>query len=270
MEIVLVVLGILAFVGSFLLPGGQKGKNSEGNPLSQKEMKDMIAKEMQQIKSQVDGVAEEAVAYSMEKTERALERLSNEKIMAVSEYSDTVLKEIGNNHKEVMFLYDLLNEKQKSIKLTMAELLRMVKDVEAATQSMGFLEANTTAARSVPAGGSIPDTRQVTNGTGIPGGKPNGASSVTNAGQTTYGAVDAGNIGVNTAADRTNSRILFPGSQEPGGEQARSDDRQAQREGNRNGLVLELYQQGKSKVEIAKELGLGVGEVKLVLDLFQK
>lgn len=38
---------------------------------------------------------------------------------------------------------------------------------------------------------------------------------------------------------------------------------------NNNERILELYSQGKSKVAIAKELGLGVGEVKLVIDLFK-
>jgi ABC-2 type transport system ATP-binding protein len=34
-------------------------------------------------------------------------------------------------------------------------------------------------------------------------------------------------------------------------------------------LLLELNSKGKSNVEIAKELGLGIGEVKLVIDLFR-
>lgn len=38
---------------------------------------------------------------------------------------------------------------------------------------------------------------------------------------------------------------------------------------NCNERILELRRQGKSKVAIAKELGLGVGEVKLVIDLYQ-
>ena len=37
---------------------------------------------------------------------------------------------------------------------------------------------------------------------------------------------------------------------------------------NNNKRILKLHQQGKSKVAIAKELGLGVGEVKLVIDLY--
>lgn len=39
--------------------------------------------------------------------------------------------------------------------------------------------------------------------------------------------------------------------------------------GNHNERILELYKQGKSHVEIARELGLGLGEVKLVIELFK-
>lgn len=39
---------------------------------------------------------------------------------------------------------------------------------------------------------------------------------------------------------------------------------------NHNELILEKYREGKTAVEIAKELGLGVGEVKLVIGLFRE
>ena len=37
---------------------------------------------------------------------------------------------------------------------------------------------------------------------------------------------------------------------------------------NNNQMILKLYSQGKSNIEIAKQLGLGIGEVRLVIDLF--
>ena len=40
-------------------------------------------------------------------------------------------------------------------------------------------------------------------------------------------------------------------------------------ERNKNEYILELKKAGKSNVAIAKELGLGIGEVKLVIDLFE-
>ncbi|MDE7287251.1 MAG: hypothetical protein K2N55_10480, partial [Lachnospiraceae bacterium] len=38
---------------------------------------------------------------------------------------------------------------------------------------------------------------------------------------------------------------------------------------NNNERILELHKTGKSNMAIAKELGLGIGEVKLVIDLFE-
>ena len=42
-----------------------------------------------------------------------------------------------------------------------------------------------------------------------------------------------------------------------------------QKNGNNNEKILEMHNAGKSNVAIAKALGLGVGEVKLVIDLFE-
>ena len=50
------------------------------------------------------------------KTDDYLSKLSNEKIMAVSEYSDQILEKIARNHEEVVFLYNILNHKEKSLR----------------------------------------------------------------------------------------------------------------------------------------------------------
>ena len=44
---------------------------------------------------------------------------------------------------------------------------------------------------------------------------------------------------------------------------------EAEEEGNHNDEILERHQAGMSDVEIAKELGLGLGEVKLVIGLYK-
>ena len=38
---------------------------------------------------------------------------------------------------------------------------------------------------------------------------------------------------------------------------------------NNNDEILKMHKQGKSNVAIAKHLGMGVGEVKLVIDLYE-
>ena len=61
-----------------------------------------------------------------------LDKISNTKILEMNEYADNVLKEINRNHNEVMFMYDMLNEKDKEIKTT-------VKSVNATnTQARGM------------------------------------------------------------------------------------------------------------------------------------
>ena len=47
-----------------------------------------------------------------------------------------------------------------------------------------------------------------------------------------------------------------------------AEDEEEMEKLNSNDRILALYRQGKSSVDIAKTLGLGVGEVKLVIDLF--
>lgn len=49
---------------------------------------------MKTVRAQVQDKVEETSEDVVEKAERSLERLTNEKIMAVNEYSDTVLQEI--------------------------------------------------------------------------------------------------------------------------------------------------------------------------------
>ena len=110
MEIILLIIGIGAFVVSFVLPASKDEQPVVNRELTKEEINSLVKEQMKEIKSQVDDTVNEAVDYAMEKTERSLERISNEKIMAVNEYSDTVLAEINKNHQEVMFLYDMLNE----------------------------------------------------------------------------------------------------------------------------------------------------------------
>ena len=130
MEIVLLVAGCGVFILSFLIPMKNEESSEETRGLAKEEIKALVSEELEAVRGHVDDVVEEAVTYSIEKTERSLERLSNEKIMAVNEYSDTVLAEIHKNHEEVMFLYDMLNDKHINLKNTVSEVNRTVKEVK--------------------------------------------------------------------------------------------------------------------------------------------
>ena len=130
LQIILLIVGIVIFVVSFFIPGGKENELSVDDPAVKKELKKLVTEEIEDTKEQIDGMINEAIDLSMDKTERKLERLTNEKIMAVNEYSDTVLAEIHKNHEETMFLYDMLNDKHQNIKNTVSEVNKTVKKVE--------------------------------------------------------------------------------------------------------------------------------------------
>ncbi len=85
MEIVLIILGVAAFIGSFLLPAGKNTPEQVSEQVSEEAIKEMVEKEMEGAKAQIGEIVDETVNYAMEKTERSMDRLTNEKMMAVNE-----------------------------------------------------------------------------------------------------------------------------------------------------------------------------------------
>ena len=222
MEIILLIVGLAVFAASFFLPSGKGEKPIINKELTKEEIRSLVAEEMEAIKGRVDDTVGEAVDYAMEKTERSLERISNEKIMAVNEYSDTVLAEINKNHQEVMFLYDMLNDKHTSLKNTASEVEKTTKEAkniteEAQRASKEVKEATRNAEKVFPVF------------------QPLQPEKITPIEEVTEPEEDV------TLEENTNN----------------------------NEKILALHKLGKSKVDIAKELGLGVGEVSLVIDLFK-
>lgn len=237
MEIVLLIVGAVVFVLSFVLPVRKEEISRETQAVAREEIKTIISHEIDSVRSHVDDVVEEAVGYAVEKTERSLERLSNEKIMAVNEYSDTVLAEIHKNHEEVMFLYDMLNDKHTNLKNTVSEVNKTVKEAEATVTNFQKLSAEKI----------IVDTPQE-----VPVIREETPKSVNTEKKQ------------KTPAKSTKTKAEQKEKVQEGAEGAES------RVGvNKNEQILDLYKQGKSNVVIAKTLGLGVGEVKLVIDLYK-
>ena len=227
------VAGGIIFILSFFIPERKTGSSVQTKEAAREEISSLVADEMDKVRSHVDEVVDEAVNYAMEKTERSLERLSNEKIMAVSEYSDTVLSEIHKNHEEAIFLYDRLNSKHTNLKNTVSEVNRTVKEAEEAVTGLQRMAPQLREDREDD--GMMQEAEKASE---------SGRKSIENTGmerKTESSFSDTDSIIPETDAERRNS----------------------------NRRILELHNRGKSDVVIARELGLGVGEVKLVIDLFR-
>lgn len=250
-EIFLLICGGVIFILSFIIPVSKEEASEEIKELARDEIKKLVSEEMDGIKSHVDDAVDEAVEYAMEKTERSLERLSNEKIMAVSDYSDTVLQEIHKNHEEVMFLYDMLNDKHKNLKNTVSEVNQTVKAVKETTREA---EAAVNSFREL-----VPD--KVEDGQVIAVAK----ETAVLADEKQVKTKSSGNSKVKGASDKNSAEnsAKKPVKEESVSAAAVSDKM------NRNEEILRLHELGKSNVAIAKQLGMGVGEVKLVIDLYK-
>ena len=209
LEVILLIVGIVIFIGSFLLPAGRSDAGRIDTDAAKQEIHGLIEEEMKTVRAQVQDKVEETSEDVVEKAERSLERLTNEKIMAVNEYSDTVLQEIHKNHEEAMFLYDMLNSKHANIKDTVSKMDKAVKAID-----------DTPTVKTE-------ETEKV-----IPADEPA------------------------KTEEAVSPEIGFMGETAEEGQ-------------NNNENILEMHRQGKSTVAIARELGLGVGEVKLVIDLYK-
>lgn len=224
LEIVLLILGIAIFVLSFFVFGGNSRQDlTEIREEVKEEVRQAVNVQMAEAGRRWEDTLREKAEDAVNNTERELSKVSNEKIMAVSEYSDTVLAEIDKNHKEAMFLYDMLNDKHKDIGRT----------IDLATDFKG-----------------LDDIAEETFETNPPVAE-----------EPAYEATSA----------ETQTVDSNPGKETKSGtlQMNQTDISFMQDGGNNNERILELHKQGKSNVSIAKELGLGVGEVKLVIDLFE-
>lgn len=270
-ELILLIFGGIVFTVSFFLPSGGKKEKDGISKADEEEIKEIIGREVEEAKTQISDIVNETITYSMEKTERSMERLTNEKIMAVNEYSDTVLEQINKNHKEAVFLYDMLNDKHENLKSTVSEAVKTASEVkqtvkDAEVTAREAKEQAVEIKEQIPA--PVPEKEfvpiqaprvEVTDGSATAEiekepEKPKRKTTRKVKPEASASKEEAVDPEKTEKASKVDLSMAAPGK--TGGR-------------NSNERILELHKAGKSNMAIAKELGLGIGEVKLVIDLFE-
>lgn len=228
-EIILILIGIAFIVGSFYIT--EKLSQDDLDKISlmnQVALKKISEKQVDEMKRNVENTLDNILDETLEVTKRGLEKETNKKIMAVSEYSDTVLENINKSHNEITFLYSMLNEKQ-------AETAQMVGDLQKLTKQIRDLDLETTIVRLEDAA--------------------NHAISI----EQTFEPICPERI------EQPENVVIIKEINEIIDVQEDSEDIQ---ELTKNERILVLYKEGKDEVEIAKTLDCGLGEVRLVLGLY--
>lgn len=295
LEITLFILGTAFIIISFFIVD-----NSDKTP-KDVATEALNADTLEQLRSDFVENSNREADIILRETEDKLENVSNDKIIAVGEYSDQVLEKINSNHKEVVFLYQMLNEKEEELKTEATkmdnmriECEKMLKEAkeykEAADESMAKAESVAqsvakaseevkTIAKTVAKPAQAPVKKPVSQSTeqkvAAPAQKTAPAQKASAAQTATASRPVAG---VRTAASQTSAtqpvkrpvapkRNVQPATTAPlslsslpsGGDTSSQ---------NRNDEIIALYKSGKSVMEISKLLGMGQGEVKLIIDLY--
>lgn len=243
-EIILLLVGCVFMIGSFFI--SEKLSSSEFNKiaeLSEDELKKIIEREVNNAGTQMDEVIEQKIEEAGEQAERAMEKESNEQIMQIHEYSETVMESMKKTHDEIMFLYSMLNDKHTEMTSMTGDLQRLAADIRNLQENL-----------SAKAGTSIR--------------KPVAESHVVQQPVMKQNAVVqpmTETIDVQPEPEVQVNR--FQEIQEL--EQKTEKPETADAQGMSNDMILKLYEQGLSKVEIAKQLGRGLGEVNLVIELYK-
>jgi len=231
-EIILIVLGIIIIIISCRLVD-----NSNTNTYVQAPFKleDQFSEgEINKIKDRVNELLTEVSEEAVVKTDDCLSKISNEKIMAVNEFSDQIMEKINRNHQEVVFLYNMLNDKEKELKDTVKEIDSSKKKMkEILSDSKEVVEVNEKDKKFIPFTQKKSLTAQPTPRKALEGKQVQ---------------PQAEHRPISSSPEPFTNRM----------------------ETNNNTQILSLYSKGKSIVEISKLLGLGQGEVKLVIGLFQE
>lgn len=231
-EVVLLLIGVVFILGSFfIIEKLSPTELSRVAELSEEELRMVMDRELESAGAKISDMADQAVDLSINQVQRKMEKDTNEKIMAISEYSASVMDKLQKINNEVTFLYSMLGDKHTELNASMAqlkELLEECQEVQAQTvmAQQQYQEAQERLTQPV----EVSETE-------------------------------------NTAEEAARSNGEEPPEvlQETVGEELSEEERSIRVREN----ILERYHSGDALKDIARDLGLGYGEVKLIVELYK-
>jgi len=290
LEIALFVLAVVFIVISFFITANNEKVDNNmakaANVPDTKELQALSVRIINDVNKQAETVLQES--------EESMEKLSNEKIMAIDEYSGQVVEKIETNHREVVFLYQLLQDKEEELKATASkldsarikceQLLRTIESENASAaieaQAQAELDNRMRSAQTMQsAAGDINKPA-----------KNSGRNTAENIQPLTVGFKD-NTAGVDEITEVGKNTVFGQNTEPEKPAEPKKSASTAKRTGNpymsktkiekpdlndetgiteKNKEIIALYKKKKSVLEISKLLGMGQGEVRLIIDLYCK
>lgn len=231
-SIILIVLGIALLIGSCFFGKGELKEPEYDDLLNRLAKRELSAEETERIRQTVDQIISDKTEEIIIKTDDYLSQVANEKIMSVDEFSKQILERLDKNNSDVMFLYNMVTETKEELKTEIANAKKakeaLGKAVEKKAEEPVVKKQESAGKPAVPSK-TEPVKRPIVKK------------------ETKEQKPDE--IAALLAATMTQEPSELDGDMP-------------------KEKILELHKSGKSIREISRELGMGQGEVKLVVDLY--
>lgn len=143
LEGIFIVIGFFCICISFFVAGKSREEKEEEQSDSGVASSVWSEKDEKIIQERVEEILVERQTELVDETEDKMNRLCNEKIMAIDEFSRQILEKIDNNHQEVVFMYNMLNEKEKEIKNVVIRPIKEEAAVEKEKKTVAKAEKET-------------------------------------------------------------------------------------------------------------------------------
>ena len=240
-----------------------------------------IEKVMSKVEKGFTDKLSDIAENKIEESDDRLSEISNNKMLAINEMSGQLIEKIEQNHKEVIFLYDMLNEKSDNLKDFSAKVEGLRKELENEEKRIKTLNHDLDD-KIV----KVKEVRQTV--IARPAKTMPVQQEKTEKASTGIERVKAASVNV-TNVDNTQADNLVQMQKKEKDETIQNaDDKiesdqdeikevkviqvksESKAELSTNDKILKMKEEGKSIIEISKALGMGQGEVRLILGLFDK
>ena len=291
--IICLIIGVSCIGASFFIKekadidNHEKEKIAEeirGRALSEDSIKKVMTRVEKGFSEKLSAISEDKLGGFADK----MSEIANDKMLAINDMSGQLMEKIEQNHKEVIFLYDMLNEKSDYLKDFSAKIDGLRHELEREEERIKALnndlddkmikvkevrqtviakpvapvEVKQEKSRRVPTG--IEQTKAAIKPAEVPAQAKNLVKMKKE--------VEDIPSDINDIFD-ADERDIFKDAEVP--EITAEIDEidlspELTEELSTNDKILKMHSEGKSVMEISKELGMGQGEVQLILGLYGK
>ncbi len=238
-EIILIITGFAVLCISFFVSKRIEGEAYSGDGTVSETV--WTEQEEKMIRDRIQEILKDYQMDIIDDTENQMNRLCNDKIMALDEFSQQILSKMESNHQEVVFMYNMLNEKEQEIAKIVSTSIS--SDLETDSQSQEF-------------GEEIEFKEE--NNSGNRKSKRNSSPSVKRG----KGKRQQENTKLSKEESEENKKteedFVSSGAYQENINLSKEMQEQIQK----------MYKEGKSVLEISRELKVGQGEVKLLIALY--